>query len=170
MTIVRQQFLEHASSFSASTLALASLLHDLGTAPENLAATRMSFEFYGAFKALNLLHNLKCSQDQAEAVAETIIRHQDLGPDGNITFLGQMIQLATIYDNVGSHPMVGNFDQIVHEKTRDSVNRAFPREGWLKCFADVVREEERLKPWCHTTHIPDFDKKIESNKLMRPYE
>jgi cyanamide hydratase len=29
-------------------------------------------------------------------VAEAIIRHQDIGTTGKITFLGQLIQLATV--------------------------------------------------------------------------
>ena len=35
--------------------------------------------------------------EQGEAVAEAIIRHQDLGERGKITTLGQLIQLATIF-------------------------------------------------------------------------
>lgn len=170
MAILHQQFPENAKTFSPSTLALASLLHDIGTTTENLSATHMSFEFYGAIKALNLLKDSGSHTDQAEAVCETIIRHQDLGTDGNITFLGQLIQLATVYDNVGKHPRVKDFEKIIHKRTLEDVNKVFPREGWLGCFADVVREEESLKPWCHTTHIPNFAEQIESNELMKPFE
>lgn len=135
-----------------------------------MAATRMSFEFYGAFKAHNLLSHLGCEQDQADAVCETIIRHQDLGTTGNITLLGQIIQLATIYDNVGEHPTLKGIDKILHPETLKDVNAKFPRQKWLRCFADTIREEERQKPWCHSTVIPDFDKQIEGNKLMKPFE
>lgn len=168
--ILRQQFPEHAATLSPSTLALACLLHDIGTTEHNMISTRLSFEFQGGFQALNLLGMYGSTKDQAEAVCETIIRHQDLGTEGNITFLGQLIQLSTIYDNVGDHPSVKDFDQIIHEKTREEVNRAFPRDGWLGCFAETIRKEESLKPWCHTTHIQDFAEKVEGNKLMRQYE
>ncbi|KAJ4319082.1 hypothetical protein N0V84_006536 [Fusarium piperis] len=168
--MLQQQFPEHAVTLSPSTLALACLLHDIGTTEHNMDSTRLSFEFQGAFQALNLLGEYGSTKDQAEAVCETIIRHQDLGTEGNITFLGQLIQLATIYDNVGDHPSVEKFDQIIHEKTRKEVNKAFPRDRWLGCFADTIRQEESLKPWCHTTHIPDFAQKVEWNKLMRQYE
>ncbi|KAL7808381.1 hypothetical protein V8C26DRAFT_296612 [Trichoderma gracile] len=168
--IVKQQFPEHADTFSPSTLALVSLLHDIGTAEENLAATHMSFEFYGAFKALNLLLELGASKDQAEAVAETIIRHQDLGNVGNITFLGQVIQLATIYDNASNHPYVKNITDIIHTDTLADVTKAFPRLQWLGCFADTIDREEALKPWCHSTHIPDFSQVIRSNTFMQPYD
>ncbi|WYZ42541.1 hypothetical protein EsH8_VI_000240 [Colletotrichum jinshuiense] len=169
--IVRQQFPEYAATFSPSILALTSLLHDIGTTQENLEATRLSFEFHGGYIALNLLQKeFGASKDQAEAVCETIIRHQDLGKDGMITFLGQVIQLATIYDNVGEHPDIPNFGQIIHEATREDVNKRFPRNAWLGCFAETIRKEIKLKPWCHTTHIPDFDEKVEGNVLMRPYE
>ncbi|RFU77399.1 cyanamide hydratase [Trichoderma arundinaceum] len=168
--IIQQQFPEHANTFSPSTLALVSLLHDIGTAEENLSATNMSFEFYGGFKALNLLLELGASKDQAEAIAETIIRHQDLGTVGNITFLGQVIQLATIYDNASNHPYVKNITEIIHTETLMDVTKTFPRQQWLGCFAKTIEEEERLKPWCHSTHIPDFSKVILNNTFMQPYE
>lgn len=50
---------------------------------------------------MEVLKVLGGSTDQAEAIAEAIIRHQDIGVDGTITFLGQLIQLATLYDNFG---------------------------------------------------------------------
>jgi cyanamide hydratase len=168
--IVKQQFPEHAETFSPSTLALVSLLHDIGTAEENLAATNMSFEFYGGFKALNLLLELGASKDQAEAIAETIIRHQDLGTVGNITFMGQVIQLATIYDNVSDHPYLKNITEIIHTETLKDVTKTFPRLQWLGCFSKTIDQEEQLKPWCHSTHIPDFAQAILGNTFMRPYE
>ncbi|RGP80739.1 cyanamide hydratase [Fusarium longipes] len=167
--ILRQQFPDHAS-LSLSTLALACLLHDIGTTEENMSSTRLSFEFQGGFQALKLLQDYGSSRDQAEAVCETIIRHQDLGTEGNITFLGQLIQLATIYDNVGEHPNVEDFGSIIHEKTRGEVNEMYPREGWLGCFATTIRKEEELKPWCHTTHIPQFAEQVEGNQLQKPYD
>lgn len=79
------------------TYYLACLLHDIGTTEENLHATRLSFEFYGGYLALNLLQEFGAPKDQAESVAEAIIRHQDLGDVGNITTVGQLIQLATLF-------------------------------------------------------------------------
>lgn len=80
------------------------------------------------------------AQPQAEAVAEAIFRHQDLGDTGKITFLGQLIQLATIYDNMGGNP------GLVHSDTKIEVNEMFPRLGWSQCFAATIREENGLKP------------------------
>lgn len=70
----------------------------------------MSFEFFGRLKALEILQNLQPSfvgggvavtpKDQAEGVAEAVIRHQDLCGKGKITALGQLLQLATIYGMV----------------------------------------------------------------------
>ncbi|KAI9150338.1 cyanamide hydratase [Paramyrothecium foliicola] len=168
--ILKQQFPQHENKLSASTLALTCLLHDLGTSQEYLTSTRMSFEFYGAFKALKVLEDSGSSKDQAEAVCEAIIRHQDLGTEGYITFLGQIIQLATIYDNVGQHPNVKDFEQIISKETGDDVNKEFPRLKWLSCFADTIRKEEHVKPWCHTTHIPHFAEQVENNRLIKPYE
>jgi cyanamide hydratase len=167
MAILTQQFPSHAATLSPSTLALTCLLHDIGTTPSHLRETQLSFEFYGGFIALDLVgKQLHAPQSQAEAVAEAIIRHQDLGTVGTITFLGQLIQLATLYDNVGGNP------EIVHAVTRENVNRQFPRKGWSKCFAEVIGEELSLKPWAHTTHLgeKEFPDAVLSNTLMQEYE
>ncbi|KAL5611372.1 hypothetical protein FOBRF1_007489 [Fusarium oxysporum] len=66
--ILRQQFLEHANTLSPSTLALACLLHDIGTTEENITSTRLSFEFQGGIQALDLLNSYGSTKDQAEAV------------------------------------------------------------------------------------------------------
>jgi cyanamide hydratase len=55
--------------------------------------THMSFEYYGAFKALNFLRDNGASKDQAEAV----IRHADLGDTGTLSSLGMMIQVSTVF-------------------------------------------------------------------------
>ncbi|KAJ0113804.1 hypothetical protein J7T55_010048 [Diaporthe amygdali] len=164
--ILDQQFPDLAKSLSRSTLALTALLHDIGTTHENLHATQMSFEFYGGFLALDLVgQKLGAPQSQAEAVAEAIIRHQDLGSTGTITFLGQLIQLATVYDNMGDNP------GLIHSDTKVDVNKAFPRLGWSKCFSATIREEVGLKPWAHTTHLGEaFPRGVENNKLMSEFE
>ncbi|KAG6366131.1 hypothetical protein INS49_000307 [Diaporthe citri] len=164
--ILEQQFPDLAKSLSRSTLALTALLHDIGTTHGNLRATQLSFEFYGGYLALDLVgKQLEAPKSQAEAVAEAVIRHQDLGSTGTITFLGQLIQLATVYDNMGDNP------EIVHLDTKVDVNKAFPRLGWSKCFSATIREEVGLKPWAHTTHLEeDFPIGVENNKLMAEFE
>ncbi|KAF9891440.1 hypothetical protein FE257_003906 [Aspergillus nanangensis] len=94
MAITKQQFPQQAATLNPATWALTCLLHDLGTAAENLTATWMSFDMYGGIKALSALRDFGATTDQAEAVAEAIIRHQDMGVDGTITYIGQLIQLA----------------------------------------------------------------------------
>jgi cyanamide hydratase len=167
MAILSQQFPEQASVLSPSTLALTSLLHDIGATSTNIASTHLSFEFWGGIYALNLLqHSLNAPQSQSEAVAEAIIRHQDIRTTGKITFLGQLIQLATIYDNVSNRP------EIVHEVTRVDVNKAFPRNGWSKCFHDTILEENGAKPWAHTTSLgeEEFPNSVLGNKFMAEYD
>lgn len=165
--ILEQQFPGHARSLSRATLALAALLHDIGTTHENLRSTRLSFEFYGGLLSLDLVgRQLGGPQPQAEAVAEAIIRHQDLGTTGKITLLGQLIQLATVYDNMGGNP------GLVHSDTRVDVVRAFPRNGWSGCFAATIREENSLKPWAHTTALgeEDFPNGVLNNELMAEFD
>jgi len=147
------------------TYFLTCLLHDIGTTAENLRATRMSFEFHGGLLALDLLqHQCGAPQALAESVCEAIIRHQDLGETGSITSVGQLIQLATVFDNMGMNP------QLIHKETIESVTAAFPRKKWSSCFAATIREEVGLKPWSHTTAIDGFAEGVEGNKLMEPYE
>ena len=98
--------------FSDETYFLACVLHDIGTTEENITSTHLSFEFLGGMLAMEVLQNDHptdgdaqggapaggvASRDQAESVAEAIIRHQDLCEVGKITALGQLLQLATIF-------------------------------------------------------------------------
>ncbi|PWY79516.1 cyanamide hydratase [Aspergillus sclerotioniger CBS 115572] len=159
--IQTQQF--PTSPLQSTTWALACLLHDIGTAPSLLTSTHMSFDLFGGIKALSVLTSFGCPTDVAEAVAEAIIRHQDLGVDGNITFLGQLIQLATIYDNVGEHPQMKDLGGW-------EINTRWKREGWSGVFAGVIREEVGVKPWCHSTHVVGFEGLVRGNMLLREWE
>jgi cyanamide hydratase len=170
MAITKQQFPERYAAVNPSSWALVCLFHDIGTTEENLDATRMSFDIYGGIKALSILPGLGATKDQAEATAEAIIRHEDMGIDGTITFFGQLIQLATTYDNTSIHPRIKDFDKMIHEATRRVVVEAHPRLAWSSFFSSKVRQEEALKPWCHTTHLVDFAKEIEANTIMKIYE
>jgi len=157
---------KHLPSFlpSMETYYLACLLHDIGTTEENLHATRLSFEFYGGYLALNLLQEYGAPKDQAESVAEAIIRHQDLGDVGNITTVGQLIQLATLFDNVGANPT------LISKRTIDSVTGFYPRGNWSSCFSHVIEKELELKPWAHSSAIPKFAETVANNKLMEPWD
>ncbi|KAL3469346.1 hypothetical protein BJX99DRAFT_265288 [Aspergillus californicus] len=149
-------------AFSDETYFLTCMLHDIGTTHQNLHATKLSFEFYGGYLALDVLQRSSgqgdtATQDQAESVAEAIIRHQDLRDIGTITAVGQLVQLATIFDNVGGHA------QLVHDDTVKDVIEHYPRLKWSSCFASTVGEEVGLKPWAHTTALGDFSGHILGN-------
>lgn len=60
--------------------------------------------------------------------------------------------------------------ELIHKETIESVTTKFPRNKWSSCFAATIREEVGLKPWSHTTAIDGFGKRVESNKLMEPYD
>ncbi|KAL4994924.1 hypothetical protein BDV10DRAFT_142720 [Aspergillus recurvatus] len=150
-------------TFSDETYFLTCMLHDIGTARENLHATKLSFEFYGGYLALDVLQtqynagDAVASKDQAESVAEAIIRHQDLRDVGMITALGQLVQLATIFDNIGGH------SDLIHDDTVQDAIEHYPRLKWSSCFAATVAEEVELKPWAHTTALGDFKGHILGN-------
>ena len=90
-------------AFTAETYLLSCLLHDIGTTDENLNATMMSFEWYGAFLARDLVMQQGGQKELAESVCEAITRHQDLRTVGNITAVGQLLQLATIFGKFVGH-------------------------------------------------------------------
>ncbi|KAL1872774.1 hypothetical protein VTK73DRAFT_1380 [Phialemonium thermophilum] len=156
---ITSQFPDQSRVLSPSTLAFPCLLHDIGTAPSNLRSSFLSFEFPGSILALNLLQNSEstngaaaCPRPQAESVAEAILRHQDIGARGAVTFLTQLLPLATIYDNVSTRPGA-EAPVPVHKVTRRSVDAVWPRTAWAGCFAATVREEVRRKPWATTTRL-----------------
>lgn len=105
-------------AFSDETYFLACVLHDIGTSEENLHATHLSFEFFGGFLALQVLQSESetesggsgsgsrsvAPREQAESVAEAIIRHQDLCTVGMISAVGQLLQLATIFGTYYNTP------------------------------------------------------------------
>ncbi|KAI0299707.1 cyanamide hydratase [Multifurca ochricompacta] len=150
--------------YDDETYYLACLLHDIGTADRFLTTTKLSFEFKGAIVARDLILSLHGPEDQADSVCDAIVRHQDIFVQGgNITVIGQVLQLATILDNVGI-----------------SVVASYPRDGWSECFAKVIETELRLKPWCHTStfEVPDykpgepsrFATDVRGNEVMRQYD
>ncbi|KAL8723581.1 MAG: hypothetical protein Q9181_007251 [Wetmoreana brouardii] len=153
--------------FTDETYLLACLLHDIGTTDKNISATQMSFEFYGGLIALDLLSKgLHAPIEQAESVAEAVMRHQDIGDTGKITTIGLLLQLATIFDNIGGHK------ELVHKDTIENVTRHYPRNRWSSCFAATLRKEIGLKPWAHTTALgeEDFPNGVLNNELMAPYD
>jgi len=176
LAIARQNFPEWnlaPGSKLEETFFLCAMLHDIGTTDEARAATVMSFELHGGLIALDVLQHpptgspeAVAPKPQAESVAESIVRHQDIEERGNVSTLTQLIQLATIFDNAG------HFADYVHKDTIEDVSAKFPREQWLNCFAATVKKEMSEKPWSTTTRLgtEDFPRMILSNELMKPYE
>ncbi|KAJ5131550.1 uncharacterized protein N7515_007589 [Penicillium bovifimosum] len=172
LAIKRYRFPEW--TLTDETYFLACLLHDIGTTSEHLRATKLSFEFFGGLKTLEVLQHSSSAEgsdavapkDQAEGVAEAVIRHQDLCQKGKITALGQLLQLATIFDNTGAYA------NLVHPSTIEDVSKHFPRLQWSNCFVSTINEEIRLKPWAHSTTLgeKEFPERILGNTLMAPYE
>ncbi|KAH8077082.1 hypothetical protein BXZ70DRAFT_705897 [Cristinia sonorae] len=162
-------------SYDDETYLLACLLHDIGTAEKYLATTKMSFEFKGAIVARDLILSLKGAEDQADSVCDAIIRHQDIFvKGGNITMIGQILQLATILDNVGIRA------SLIHPKPIETTCAKYPRKGWSEAFAQTIEKEENLKPWCHTTTFEvtnwqrgmssQFATDVRGNQIMAQYE
>lgn len=169
LAIARDKFPEF--HLPPETYLLACLFHDIGTTPKNQHATHLSFEWYGGFLALQTLLSYGAPKAQAESVAEAVIRHQEISTatidsGEKITFVGAILQLATILDNMGFNA------DIVSEETVESVVGEWGREWWSGCFAKTIREENRLKPWGHTTvlGVDAFPDGVMGNKLMERFE
>ncbi|KAF9282496.1 hypothetical protein BGZ74_002134 [Mortierella antarctica] len=164
--IMAQHFPKQLASWPdfAETFYLTCMLHDIGTAKTFHHTTKMSFDFKGAFIASSWLSEASAPQDLIDSVAETIIRHQDIGTTGSITILGGITIVATLLDNAGQ------CGDLVAKETIESVVKAYPRNKWSGCFASTVRSEIEGKPWAHSTHIEQFAEKVEGNTLMEPYE
>lgn len=141
-------------NFDPESFYLACLFHDLGATPKNLGKTKMSFEFYSAFLARDFILSTAVAPsselaDLADSVAEAIARHTDLNVGGRITTHGQMIQLGTLFDNVGLK------QEWIHEDTAREIVKAYPRIGWTRCFGEAMRAEVDAKPWAHTTFFDE---------------
>ncbi len=160
--IIKDQFPDW--NLDEEVIFVTALLHDLGTTDENLKATKMSFEYFGAIKARELvLKETNGDQDYADAVCEAIIRHQDLNDKGYITQLGLIIQISTVLDNAG----FDSVSSLIHSDTLKVVNERYNRDNWLKCFAGVVQKENVLKPWGHTSSlgVEEFPANVLKNPL-----
>ena len=67
---------------------------------------------------------------------------------------------------------MGGNAELIHKSTLEDVVGRFPRKGWSGCFSNTIREENKLKPWSHTTVLgeEDFPEGVKGNKLMAPYD
>ncbi|KDQ55949.1 hypothetical protein JAAARDRAFT_133045 [Jaapia argillacea MUCL 33604] len=162
-------------SYDAETYFLACLLHDIGTAERFLSTTKLSFEFKGAIVARDLILSLGGVEDQADSVCDAIVRHQDIFvKGGNITMVGQILQLSTILGQ--SSPRAN----LIHPRLIETTTAAYPRKGWSEHFARVVEKELTLKPWCHTStfEVPGWKEGVKSNfatdvrqnEVMKPFD
>lgn len=149
------------------------MLHDIGTCPEFHTNTKLSFEFWGGYHALQILQDpsitegkegqarfgadSKATQEQAESVAEAIIRHQDVQDKGSITTITRLIHLGTLLDNIGAGK------ELVHPETIERVNEKYDRKDWSGCFVDTVKVEKSVKPWAMVSRIEGFEDAIAEN-------
>lgn len=162
----------HPGSSLEETWYLTAMLHDIGTCDEFLTSTRLSYEFFAGVHALELLQKPEVTnssdgvapKEQAESVAEAIIRHQDVQDKGKVTLITRLIHLGTLLDNAGAN------GEMVDGKTIENVVEAYPREEWSSCFRDTVVEEKKVKPYAMVTRIEGFEDMIMSNKLMSKYD
>ncbi|EKG18575.1 hypothetical protein MPH_04173 [Macrophomina phaseolina MS6] len=166
LAIMKTQFPRWLSDgwISPETWLLVCIFHDIGTVPENLSGTHMSFDFWGGIEALQTLLGFGAPKSQAESVAEAIIRHQDPGEIGTISCVGFLVQTATFLDNAG------HFQELIHPDTIKNVVEKCPRLGWSECFTNTIRKEIDLKPWAHSTAIGKFAEMVGNNALIKEYE
>ncbi|ETN36458.1 uncharacterized protein HMPREF1541_08736 [Cyphellophora europaea CBS 101466] len=165
-----------AGSSLEETWFLTAMLHDIGTPEEVLMSTRLSYEFYAGVHALDILRDAKLTlhhtagvgsggdaseavagQEQAESVAEAIIRHQDVQDKGKVTLVTRLVHIGTLLDNIGAGK------ELVSEGTVKSVVGKWPREGWTGCFRGTVELEKKHKPYAMVSRIEGFEETISKN-------
>ncbi|EXJ71481.1 uncharacterized protein A1O5_05289 [Cladophialophora psammophila CBS 110553] len=154
---------------------LTAMLHDIGTCDEFMTSTRLSYEFFAGIHAFDLLQSPKVAggddvapREQAESVAEAIIRHQDIQEKGKVTLVTRLIHWGTLLDNIGVAK------ELVHPDTIENVVREYPRAGWNRCFKRTVEKEKRYKPYAMVSRIGGFEELIARNgapgELMAKYD
>lgn len=169
-----------AGSKVEETWFLTAILHDIGTADDFLDGTKLSFEFWGGMHAHRILlqpelttaeaeadgahGSAKAPVEQAESVMEAILRHQDITDKGKVTMMTQLIQLATILDNVGGNA------EMVNRATIQEVVKEWPRTGWSGCFSSTVKREKEIKPWAMVSRIEGFEDMIMDNETMKEFD
>ncbi|KAL2414252.1 hypothetical protein ABEF95_002395 [Exophiala dermatitidis] len=142
---------------------LTALLHDIGTSAEFLTpgCTRLSFEFWGlgsdSVTAAAAAAVAVAPREQAESVAEAIIRHQDIQDNGNITLMTRLTHLGTLLDNIGAGA------HLVHSQTIDNIVHEYPRPGWSGCFERTVKKEKSFMPYAMVSRIEGFEEAIRKN-------
>lgn len=80
---------------------ITAMLHDIGTVPETMHSTRLSYEFWAGIHAKELLMNgddgaAVAPVDQMESIVESIIRHQDVQEKGSISLLVSLRSWALV--------------------------------------------------------------------------
>jgi cyanamide hydratase len=155
---------------------LTAILHDIGTAAEFMTRTRLSFEFWGGYHALELLQDPTITgggegvapREQAESVAEAIIRHSDIQDKGYITLVTRLIHLGTLLDNIGASA------ELINKQTIENVVSEYPRPGWSGCFTRALGKEKAFKSYAMVARIEGFEGMIRKNGsgegLMSKYD
>ena len=138
---------------------LTAMLHDIGTTAENIGSTKLSYEFWAGYHALEILQkgDVVADRVQAESIAEAIIRHQDVQEKGNISLITRLIHLGTLLDNIGAG------SELVNYETIRAVNLEHERSGWSGFFSETVKKEKELKPWTMVSRIEGFEEMIKWN-------
>ena len=156
----------------AETWFITAMLHDIGTTPEHIKSTRLSYEFWAGLHARDILLDPKstldsgeqadesavATVDQMESIVEAIVRHQDVQDKGNISTLTRLIHLGTLMDNIGEGR------EMIHPDTIEALNNEYAkREGWSTCFRDTVVLEKQLKPYAMVSRIEGFEETIDEH-------
>lgn len=144
---------------------LTAMLHDIGTCGEFQTSTRLSYEFFAGIHTFSLLQDPAVTgggegvapREQAESVAEAILRHQDVQDKGKITLVTRLIHWGTLLDNIGAAA------EFVHKETIENVVRKYPRPGWSGCFKRTVEREKSFKPYAMVSRIEGFEEMIAKN-------
>jgi cyanamide hydratase len=162
----------------SETWFVTAMLHDIGTPEETLKSTRLSYEFWAGFHAVQILQDASLTGDadqtdavadreQAESVAEAVLRHQDVQDKGKVSLLTRLIHIGTLLDNIGRGKEFINhqtIDNVVKEWTRTETDGEGRVESvWTDCFRGTVELEKKHKPYAMVSRIEGFEDVIAKN-------
>ncbi|KAG8991457.1 hypothetical protein FRB94_008857 [Tulasnella sp. JGI-2019a] len=123
---------------------LAAILHDIGWDQQENLKSRLSFEIYGGVKAREILMGWGASQDIADEVCESTVRHTDFGATtGSIRLMTALVQIGAGHDLLGF--AVPHF---LHPEDSRMINERWPRLGIAQQLTHDLQDELKHKPGC----------------------
>ncbi|KAG8862573.1 hypothetical protein FRB96_001130 [Tulasnella sp. 330] len=126
---------------------LTAILHDIGWDMQENLQSRLSFEIYGGVKAREMLMGWGASQEVADEVCESVIRHTDFAASsGSLRLMAALVQIGAGHDLLGLAAT-----SLLHTEDNLIINKRWPRLGVAETLDESLGSELKHKPGCLTS-------------------